>query len=283
MKKTTAGAVVCMVALMTAGYASADSALGQLPGSDSGIAGVPAVKAEKARATVTYPIAAAEKACLDGAMSTMAMQICLKQTYDNWDAKLNKAYGGLMKELDPKAAASLRNAQRAWLAYRDANETFLMMHYDPVQMGSEGKLVVMDIKTQVVRERALTLQNRLGLYDGSGGAPVDETSTPTDAALSACMDQDPGTAGQVNCIGKASREFETEMDKASAALKGSTQAAEELETARQAWATFRSAELTAIQGVYGGLQGTMYIPMAADSEMQIVRQRVLVLQAIQSL
>lgn len=283
MNRTTLGGAICLAAFLAAGYASADSSLGQLPGGGSAIADVPAAKAVRVKAAVKDPIAAAEQTCLNGAMSTMAMQLCLKQTSIKWDARLNAAYGGLMKALAPEAAASLRAAQRVWLTYRDANSTFLAENYDPAQMGSEGKLTMMDIGNQIVRERALTLKNQLSLYDGSDAGAIDGEVLPIDAELNACMDQEPSTAGMVNCIGKASGKYEAEMAELDAALKGATKAPEALETARQAWLAFRAAEHTAIGGVYGGLQGTMYVPMAANSKMEVVRQRVLVLKAIRSL
>ena len=63
--------------------------------------------------------------------STVGMGGCLSKELDWWDARLNAAYGALMKrekaddaeyggEGIPAKAPALRAMQRAWIAWRDA-------------------------------------------------------------------------------------------------------------------------------------------------------------------
>jgi len=64
----------------------------------------------------------AYRACLDKAVSTAAMIECSGAEAARWDARLNAAYAAIMKS-DAWSAATkglLRDAQRAWIAYRDA-------------------------------------------------------------------------------------------------------------------------------------------------------------------
>ena len=42
-----------------------------------------------------------------------------------WDADLNKCYKALMKHLSPKLKIKLRNTQREWLKFRDAELAFI--------------------------------------------------------------------------------------------------------------------------------------------------------------
>lgn len=62
------------------------------------------------------------QACLDKAGgTTVAMVDCHAQEYALWDARLNRAYQRIMgaSEITPAAKDQLREAQRAWIAYRD--------------------------------------------------------------------------------------------------------------------------------------------------------------------
>jgi uncharacterized protein YecT (DUF1311 family) len=49
---------------------------------------------------------------------------CAVEEYDAWDARLNTAYGAYLQSLDAPRDAGLREAQRAWLALRDADCAF---------------------------------------------------------------------------------------------------------------------------------------------------------------
>ena len=48
----------------------------------------------------------------------------IKDHYQRVDADLNAVYGRCLATLPAEAQAALREAQRAWVAYRDANRTF---------------------------------------------------------------------------------------------------------------------------------------------------------------
>jgi uncharacterized protein YecT (DUF1311 family) len=55
--------------------------------------------------------------CKD-AMSTRDMEDCASSEYKRADTELNRVYQETLKKLQPQL---LREAQRAWLAYRDAH------------------------------------------------------------------------------------------------------------------------------------------------------------------
>ncbi len=75
-------------------------------------------------------IGVAAGVCMEANMSTPAMSYCLEQELNWWDAALNDTYKQARvaaKQADTENAApnnvqdsSLRDMQRAWIAYRDA-------------------------------------------------------------------------------------------------------------------------------------------------------------------
>jgi len=62
---------------------------------------------------------AAEAQCED-AKSTLQINECFARELKKADAEINRIYGLTVKKLQPEDAALSRKAQRAWLAYRDA-------------------------------------------------------------------------------------------------------------------------------------------------------------------
>ena len=60
-------------------------------------------------------------ACMDKAGSTSSMIECTTTEFQQQDARLNKAYKAVMSNLPPPRKKQLQKAQRAWIAFRDAN------------------------------------------------------------------------------------------------------------------------------------------------------------------
>src|SRR5689334_1590783 len=89
---------------------------------------------------------------------------------------------------------------------------------------------------------------------------------PIDRALERCMDKDPSTAGQINCIDKAYASWDKELNRAYNELMRALDAPgkQSLKTAQAEWLKYRDLEFKLIESVYDKLEGTMYIPMRAD-------------------
>jgi len=51
---------------------------------------------------------------------TVALEVCYAEEIHRQDAALNETYKKLMAALDPKRKAALQRAERAWMAFRDA-------------------------------------------------------------------------------------------------------------------------------------------------------------------
>src|SRR5437899_11516633 len=66
--------------------------------------------------------------CAD-AQSQAEMNFCWGNEYKAADARLNEAYRQFASKLDDAEKAQLKNAQLAWLKYRDANCDFVADQY----------------------------------------------------------------------------------------------------------------------------------------------------------
>ena len=66
--------------------------------------------------------------CAD-AQSQAEMNMCWGKKYKAADAKMNKTYQDFMSKLDESEKMQLKNAQLAWLKYRDANCDFVADQY----------------------------------------------------------------------------------------------------------------------------------------------------------
>ena len=62
------------------------------------------------------------EACSRG--STLEIIDCISARTKSWDGALNTAYKSAMAQADPAQREPLRDAQRLWIAYRDANCRF---------------------------------------------------------------------------------------------------------------------------------------------------------------
>ncbi len=100
--------------------------------------------------------------CLDNPSNaaTSGQVDCEAAAEKNYDQRMNGAYASLLRALPAKAAQQLRQSQRSWLAFRDAettaaSEVFATRQgtmYVPMQAGAA---------TNITRDRALQLESYL--------------------------------------------------------------------------------------------------------------------------
>lgn len=108
------------------------------------------------------PIDAALQRCLDApaAASTAGQTACEGAAARRYDQRMNVAYAALMRRLPPGAAARLRTAQRAWLAFRTADEAARSALYETRQ-GTMYVPMQAAASADIVRDRAVQLENVL--------------------------------------------------------------------------------------------------------------------------
>lgn len=115
----------------------------------------------------------------------------------------------------------------------------------------------------------------------AGGAACGEVH-PLDEWLEACVDEAPSTAGMVDCAAEGSKLWDEELNRVYKELMGllSKEAKEALRTAQRAWIPWRDSEYALIVAVYDTIfnspyGGTMWVPVEAMAEMEVVRERTL--------
>lgn len=98
-----------------------------------------------------------------------------------------------------------------------------------------------------------------------------------DSYLESCIDADSTTAGMVNCTNQAyslwDKELNIKYNNLMSALAPADKQA--LRNAQRQWVAFRDAEFEAIDALYNGKDGTMYLPMRAADRLEIIKNRVL--------
>lgn len=96
---------------------------------------------------------------------TAAMRDAQAKAYNNWDKELNREYKALLALLAPAEKDSLKHAQRAWLAFRDA-EIKLWWSESIAGGGTLAPVIVSSYGLDLLKERVCTLSRyRLAVTD----------------------------------------------------------------------------------------------------------------------
>jgi uncharacterized protein YecT (DUF1311 family) len=78
-------------------------------------------------------------------------------TYSRWDKELNRVYGTLLNKFNAADKLKLREAQRAWLKFYDAETQLLWAEGLYGAGGSSAPISVSDAATMMVRQRVCRL------------------------------------------------------------------------------------------------------------------------------
>lgn len=99
-----------------------------------------------------------EEACYGGDYSTLKMSECMSGSFEEWDKELNKNYQLIMSQLDDKGKKKLKDSQRKWIAYRDAELDFVSYYHDDFkQEGTMRPISYISAKIDITKKRALEL------------------------------------------------------------------------------------------------------------------------------
>jgi uncharacterized protein YecT (DUF1311 family) len=103
--------------------------------------------------------------------SQMGLNHCVGITYKKTDARLNAVYGQIIARLKDNAAtkAKLVAAQKAWIAFRDAECTF---RSSSVEGGSIYPMVVTQCLDGLTQKRIAELEPLLTCEEGDMSCPV---------------------------------------------------------------------------------------------------------------
>ncbi len=111
---------------------------------------------------------------------------------------------------------------------------------------------------------------------------AEEEQDPIDQALEAAIEKDPSTAGMVGAIDDALAKWDAKLNASYKALEKKLPANEwkELVEAQKAWVAFRDLQLKALASTYDRMEGTMWVPIHAETAMGITRQRAQFLEVM---
>ena len=98
------------------------------------------------------------------AKSTAEMVQAEAHGIELWDDELNRVYQLLQPKLSEPDRAKLKDAQRAWLTFRDANREVIQVVYERAQ-GSMYRPFAVNAELQIVKERAEHLRRYLAIIE----------------------------------------------------------------------------------------------------------------------
>jgi len=107
-----------------------------------------------------------------------------------------------------------------------------------------------------------------------------EEQHPIDKVHEACMAKDYSTYGMIKCSDQAEKKWDAELNKVYRALRSklNREGKKRLKKSQQKWLKYRDSEFETIATIYGAMGGTMWGVIAVGQRMEVVKQRVLILQ-----
>lgn len=107
--------------------------------------------------------------------------------------------------------------------------------------------------------------------------PEKQRRHPIDREISALLDNDPSTAGQIRAFEKGIELWDAELNRAYKELFGKLgdDGRKALKEAQRAWLAFRDAEFKRFNLLYSGKDGSMFIPMGVAARLELIKARAL--------
>jgi uncharacterized protein YecT (DUF1311 family) len=244
---------------------------------------------------VSYPLDEFLDQCLAQSNhgSTAGQVECTNQANQRWDDEMNQDYHRLADHLTPKSQTSLRDAQRRWLQYRDADDLLIDAVYE-LTKGTMYAPMQAYSHLRLVRERSLTLKSyftvltnpkarkdfpRAGrekeVPENSGSWEVDY---PTDDFLDHCIDQHPTPSEQTSCVEEALSKWDEAMNEVYQKLTDRLPSKSALIDAQRSWLAFRDAEYPLVDSIYETLPAQEYGSLHAYWRLRLTRERALLLK-----
>lgn len=113
-------------------------------------------------ALLAMPVNAQVTDCND-AIDQSTMNQCAEQDFKAADARLNSTYKALTQQLDTDSLERLKQAQRAWISYRDAQCAF---ESEPSQDGSIYPMILANCLEEITNAQTSVLERHLSCEEG---------------------------------------------------------------------------------------------------------------------
>lgn len=138
-----------------------------------------------------HPLEVAMDKCMEEDPSTRGVSNCAADFKEKWDDELNRAYKELMGMMPKEGQDLLRNAQRAWIPWRDNEFKLLKGVYDTIIENSGGSMFVTVwaiADMEVVKKRTLELLAYTGeMKEGKPAFKERQPATDSDTQLTEAM------------------------------------------------------------------------------------------------
>ena len=244
---------------------------------------------------VSYPLDEFLDQCLaePNHGSTASQVECTDQARQRWDDEMNQDYRRLADQLELKTQPFLRDSQRRWLRYRDADQPLIDAVYELTQ-GTMFAPMQAFSRLRLVRERSLILKTYFNVLtnpkarkdlpragkekedpENAGSLEVDYA---TDDSLDLCIDQHTTPSEQATCVEEALGRWDEAMNAVYQKLTERLPAKSTLVDAQRNWLAFRDAEYQLIDSIYEALPGPEYQPLHAYWRLRLTRERALLLK-----
>jgi uncharacterized protein YecT (DUF1311 family) len=220
------------------------------------------------------------EACIDVATTTADMHDCINAAVAAWDKELNEHYLNLMSE-DDGTTPIIRDAQRKWLAYRDAD---LKIYFG--QQGTLYGVIGGQRKLNIIHTRAVALSNYYDwLYapmvahrSEAFDVPTPPDSVHIDAEYDACEERADSSLKMTNCANTAIAAWDKKLNanyqELMAAADDNTKAI--IRDAQRKWLAYRDADLK-IYATYYALTSSVD-NLVGDRNIELIRERAIALK-----
>lgn len=105
---------------------------------------------------------------------------------------------------------------------------------------------------------------------------------PIDIELQNCLDSSENytTKGMTDCVVRATKKWDEVLNKKYQELLHllTSEQKEKLKIAQSQWIEYRNKELEFSNQIYSDMQGTMWIPVSAQTKLELTKQRALVIE-----
>ncbi len=105
---------------------------------------------------------------------------------------------------------------------------------------------------------------------------------PIDIELQNCLDSSENytTKGMTDCVVRATKKWDEELNKKYQELLHllPSEQKEKLKIAQRQWIEYRNKEIEFSNQIYSEMQGTMWIPVFAQTKLELTKQRALVIE-----
>ena len=228
-----------------------------------------------------HPIDKKYDACLE----KKPMRECIATAYEAWDAELNKVYKQLLANAKTKSGTDeIKNAQRQWMLFRDAEFKALSAVYGYIYDQNDGGTMYSDIgadaRISTVRNRAVQISD---LEEDLKETGLDK---PIHELYPSCSGKDQKSLSA--CITKAYEKSDADLNEYYKKLLAATKdksLIEAVKNAQRQWLVLRDAEFKNLKTAYAYLgsknkkNAAYYQQIEAHSRAKFVRDRVLELSS----